>query len=181
MSGFMRRASPLLCLLSLAWALPARAEFRSVLPAFSLSRDHGGAFVPGSDSGLGAGAAVRARFGGDRVQWEVGGELVIGGYATEADSDPILQLAATVARRQVLEEGSRFFWTMGAGAGLVGLGGSGAAFPLRLGAGVAFGRGAPVGLELTAFDRLVVFVSDGDPRVDTINGLGLELAVRFGR
>lgn len=178
----MRRASPLLCLLLLVPARPARAEFRSVVPALGVVRDRGSAFVPGSESGLGVNAALRARFGGERVQWELGGEIAIAGYATEADGDPILQMAATVARREALGESGRFFWMAGVGAGSASLGGSGAAFPLRLGAGMALGRrDAAVGLELTAFDRLVVFVGDGERRTDTLNGLGVELALRLGR
>jgi hypothetical protein len=181
MTGFMRPPAALLPVLLCAAALPAQAEFQSVLPAAALSRDAGGAFVPGSDSGLGLGLALRARFGDARVQWEWGGELAVAGYATEADSDPILQLTASLARRQALGDSGRFFWLAGVGAGVVGIGGSGAAFPLRLGLGAAIWRDKPVGLELTAFDRLAVFVSEGNPSVDTINGLGVELAVRFGR
>jgi hypothetical protein len=38
-----------------------------------------------------------------------------------------------------------------------------------------------VGVELVAFERLTLAFSQGDPSTDFINGLGVELAVRFGR
>ena len=171
-------------LLVLISAGPAAAEWRGLSLGLRASHDVGSPFVSGTESGTGGGAFVRGSVGGDEVEWQFGAELDIAGYTGEGDSDPIAQLTGNVARRAWLgrrDASTRGFWSLGAGAGIVAIAGSAAAFPLQLKLGVALGRGQSVGVELAAVERLTLVVKEGDPAVEPINGLGLELAIRFGR
>ncbi len=65
--------------------------------------------------------------------------------------------------------------------GVVGVAGSAAAFPLQAKLRVALARDQAVSFELAAVERLTLVVKEGDPGSEPINGLGLELAIRFGR
>jgi hypothetical protein len=165
-----------------ALASPASAAADS---SFSLGAkatyDAGTRFVPGVQSGIGAGAALRLTFGDDRRRWELALDADIAGYQGEGDGDPILQLAASLARRGYFGDGrgARPYWFAGAGVGVVGIAGAGTAFPLRAGVGVAMGGHA--GLDLALFNRFTPIVGGGDPALDFMNSIGLELSLRFGR
>lgn len=77
------------------------------------------------------------------------------------------------------DDGSRAYWLAGAGAGVLGIAGGRAALPLRAGLGISLGGGT--GVDLALFNRFTVLFGSGDPSVDFINSVGLELALRFGR
>lgn len=170
-------------LLLLVCLLPCRAaaEWRSAGLALRASHDSGGVFVSSSQSGFGGGAALRAGFGSERVEWLLGIEVDIAGYTAEGDGDPIALLTGSVSRRQGLGTTRRFFWLAGAGAGLVGIAGSGAVFPVKAALGFVAGPRRPVSLEIAAFDRLAFVVTGSGASWDTVNSLGVEVSLRFGR
>jgi len=62
---------------------------------------------------------------------------------------------------------------------VLGIAGGRAALPLRAGLGVSVG--GDTGVDLAIFNRFTVPFGSGDPAVDFINSVGLELALRFGR
>ena len=165
---------------TLASPAPAAADSSFSLGA-KATYDAGTRFVPGVQSGIGAGAALRLTFGDDRRRWELALDADIAGYQGEGDGDPILQLAASLARRGYFGDGpgARPYWFAGAGAGVLGIAGGGAAFPLRAGLGVSVG--GDLGLDFAVFNRLTPVVGSGDPAVDFINSIGVELSLRFGR
>lgn len=174
----LRTASILL--VATATPAPARAELRSASVAGTLSFDAGTKFVSGVQKGTGGGLGLRIAFGDDRGEWTLGADADLAGFTGEADGDPILQLTGSLSRRGYIEaEGAgRPFWFVGAGAGIMGIAGPGAAFPLKAGLGVALGRGA--GLDLALFNRFTLVYGEGDPAWDFINSIGVELSLRFG-
>jgi len=171
-----------LCIVALAvLATPLHAgEFQAATAAIRASYDVGSLSVPDTDRGIGGGVALRAGFGDRHVSWEVGAELDVAGYTGAGDGDPIFTLAATIHRRASLSEGAAF-WRAGAGIGFLGLGADAVALPLTVGLGVDLAPRSSVGVELVAFERLTLAFSQGDPSTDFINGLGVELALRFGK
>jgi len=171
-----------LCLVALAaFATPLHAgEFQAATAAIRASYDVGSLSVPDTDRGIGGGVALRAGFGDRDVSWEVGAELDVAGYTGAGDGDPIFTVAATIQRRASLGEGPGF-WRAGAGVGLLGLGADAVALPLMVGIGVDLTPRSRVGVELLVVERLTLAFSSGDPPMDFINGLGVELALRFGR
>jgi hypothetical protein len=162
-------------------AAPAAAEVRSFSLGVKGTYDAGTVFVADVATGLGAGAAMRLTFGGEDARWELALDADIAGFSGEGDGDPILQLAASAARRGYFGEGtgSRPYWFAGAGTGVLGIAGGGAALPLRAGLGVSLG--GDTGVDLAVFNRFTLIFGSGDPSVDFINSVGLELALRFGR
>jgi hypothetical protein len=164
---------------ALASPCPAAAE-SSVSLGAKATYDAGTRFVTGVQSGLGAGTALRITFGGDRRRWEFALDADVAGFQGEGDGDPILQLAASLARRAYFGDGrgARPYWFAGAGFGVLGIAGGGAAFPLRVGLGVSVGAG--LGLDFAVFNRFTV-VGSGDPALDFINSVGVEVSLRFGR
>ena len=160
----------------LAWA-----EFRSVSVAGRVSFDAGTVFVPGVAKGIGGGVGLRVAFGDNRGEWVLGVDGDIAGFVGAGDGDPILQLAGSFSRRGFFGDdgGTRRFWVVGAGAGLVGIAGPGTAFPLKVGLGVALGERG--GLDVMVFNRFTSIYGGGDPAFDFINSTGVELALRLGR
>lgn len=160
---------------------PAAAGVQSFSVAAKGTFDAGTPFVTGVATGFGAGAALRLTFGGEDRRFEVALDADIAGFQGEGDGDPILQLAASVARRGYFggDDGSRAYWFAGAGGGVLGLAGARAALPLRAGLGVSVG--GDTGVDLAVFNRFSVLFGSGDPSADFINSVGLEVALRFGR
>jgi hypothetical protein len=173
----------LLAAFTAATLLPATAtaELRTVSLGVKGTYDAGTPFVTGVATGVGAGAALRLTFGGDDARWELAVDADIAGFPGEGDGDPILQLAASLARRSYFggSDGARPYWFAGAGAGVLGLAGARTAFPLRAGLGLSLG--GDVGVDLAAFERFTVLRGGGDPAFDYINSVGLEVALHFGR
>lgn len=165
---------------ALAGPAPAAAESSFSLGA-KATYDAGTRFVSGVQSGIGAGTALRLTFGGERQRWELALDADIAGFQGEGDGDPILQLAASLARRGYFgdERGAQPYWFAGAGVGVLGLAGGGAAFPLRVGLGISVG--ADLGLDFAVFNRFTPIVGSGDPALDFINSTGVEVSLRFGR
>jgi hypothetical protein len=159
----------------------AWAEVQSFSLAAKGTFDAGTPFVTGVATGLGAGAAMRLTFGAEDRRWEVALDADIAGFQGEGDGDPILQLAASVARRGYFggDDASRAYWFAGAGGGVLGIAGGRAALPLRAGLGMSVG--GDTGIDVSVFNRFTVLFGSGDPSVDFINSVGLELALRFGR
>jgi hypothetical protein len=160
---------------------PAAAEIRALSLGVKGTYDAGTVFVTGVATGLGAGAAMRLTFGDEDARWELAVDADIAGFVGEGDGDPILQLAASLARREYFGDGdgARLYWFAGAGAGVLGLAGARTAFPLRAGLGVSVG--GDMGLDLAVFERFTVLYGSGDPAFDYINTVGVEVALRFGR
>lgn len=159
---------------------PASAGVRSLSVGVKGTYDVGTPFVTGTASGLGAGAALRFTFGADHTRWELSLDADIAGFTGEGDGDPILQLAASLGRREYIGHAApRLYWFAGAGAGILGLAGARTAFPLRVGLGVSVG--GATGLDLALFERFTVLHGSGDPAFDYINTVGVEVALRFGR
>ena len=171
-----------LCIVALAMLVaPLHAgEFQAATAAIRASYDVGTLSVPDTDRGIGGGVALRAGFGDRDISWEVGAELDVAGYTGAGDGDPIFTLAATIHRRASLGGGAAF-WRAGAGVGFLGVGANAVALPLSVGLGVDLAPHSDVGVELVVFERLTLAFSQGDPSTDFINGLGVELALRFGR
>lgn len=160
------------------------AESQGVSLALRGSYDVGSVSVPGTQDGLGAGLGVRAAFGAGRVTWEIGLDHDVAGYTGSGDGDPILQLALLVSRRSELgptNASSRPYWSVAVGVGALGLGATGATLPLRGALGIAFFSGRSVGLDVAVFDRFMPIFGGGSPPVDFLNGVGVEVALRFGR
>jgi hypothetical protein len=176
-------ASPVRAAACAAALLPAlaSAEPRTFSLGVKGTYDAGTVFVTDVATGLGAGAALRLTFGGEDARFELAVDADIAGFTGEGDGDPILQLAASLARRGYFGDrgGARAYWFAGAGAGVLGLAGSRTAFPLRAGLGVSVG--GEVGLDLAIFERFTVLHGSGDPAFDYINTVGVEVALRFGR
>jgi hypothetical protein len=171
--------------LCVAAILAGRGDAWAEVQSFSLAAkgtfDAGTPFVTGVATGFGAGAALRLTFGSDHTRWELALDADFAGFTGEGDGDPVLQLAASLARREYFGHAApRLYWFGGAGAGLVGIAGGRAAFPLRVGLAVSFGNGA-TGLDLAVFERFTVLYGSGDPAFDYINSVGIEVALRFGR
>jgi hypothetical protein len=160
---------------------PAGADARSLSLGVKGTYDAGTVFVTDVATGLGAGAALRLTFGGDDARWEFALDADFAGFTGEGDGDPILQLAASLARRDYFGDGNgaRTYWFAGAGAGVLGIAGGRAALPLRAGLGISLGGGT--GVDLAVFERFTVLFGSGDPAVDFINSVGVEIALRFGR
>lgn len=159
---------------------PAAAEMRSLSLGVKGTYDAGTPFVSEVATGFGAGAALRLTFGDDAARWELAVDADIAGFVGEGDGDPILQLAASLARREYFGHANpRLYWFAGAGAGLLGLAGGRSAFPLRVGLGVSLG--GDTGVDLALFERFTIVRGSGDPAFDYINTVGVELALRFGR
>ena len=159
----------------------ADAEVRSFSLGAKGTYDAGTVFVTDVATGFGAGAALRLTFGDDDRRWDLAVDADIAGFQGEGDGDPILQLAASVARRGYFggDDGPRAYWFAGAGVGALGLAGGAAAFPLRVGVAVSFG--GDVGLDLAVFERFTAVAGGGDPAFDYVNTIGVEAALRFGR
>jgi hypothetical protein len=165
-------------------ATEVRAGFRAASLVLRGSFDAGSAAVPGIGHGLGAGIAARLAFGEERASWEAGASFDVAGYTGSGDSDPLLQLAFLGARRRSLGDPRRSvrpYWKLGAGLGLVGLGASGVTLPLHAGLGFELFAGGDIGLDLAVVERLVVIYGGGNPAADVLNGIGIEVAFRFGR
>jgi hypothetical protein len=163
---------------------PVAAELIAVSLAARGSYDVGSVSVPGTDQGLGAGASLRLAFRAERGAWELSLDHDVAGYSGAGDGDPILQFAVTVSRRRELGApggGLRPYWSIGGGLGFLGLGASGGILPLRATLGLAFLTDRNAGLELALFERATLIYGGGDPSFDFINGVGIELALRFGR
>jgi hypothetical protein len=173
------RAATAVLVLFLAPALRA-GEFRGVRVGVRAGFDVGSLSVPGTDHGIGGGVGLRAAFGDERAAWELGAELDVAGYVGAGDGDPLFLLAATIARRAGLGDGPGF-WRAGLGAGIFGVGADAAALPVSVGLGLDLAPRAGVGVELMAYDRFTLAFTGGDPGVDYVNSLGIELSVRFAR
>jgi hypothetical protein len=158
---------------------PTAAEVRSVALGIKGTYDAGTPFVTGVATGFGAGAALRLTFGAEEPRFELALDADFAGFTGEGDGDPILQLAASLARRGYFGDGGRAYWFAGAGAGVLGIAGGRAALPLRAGLGISLGGGT--GLDLAVFNRFSVVFGSSDPAVDFINSVGIEAALRFGR
>lgn len=176
--GELSRGAALATLLaaSPAWA----AGFQGVTLAARAGYDVGGLSVPATEQGVGGGVALRAAFGSARAAWELGAELDVAGYVGAGDGDPLFLLAATVARRGSLG-GGQGFWRAGIGAGRYGLGADAFALPLSVGLGLDLAPRARAAVELVAFERLALAFTGGDPGVEYVNTLGVELSLRVGR
>jgi hypothetical protein len=183
-SSTLARAWPVtLALLGLP-AVTTSAEFRGVRLALRGSWDVGSVSVPGTEAGVGAGLGVRAAFGAGRVTWEIGLDHDIAGYTGSGDGDPILQLALLVSRRSErasLGKRSTPYWSVATGVGALGLGATGVTLPLRGALGVSLFSDKGVGLDLAVFERFLLIHGGGSPSLDFLNGIGLELTLRFGR
>jgi hypothetical protein len=184
-SPLRSRARPILAAVACAALTlrpaPAGAEFQGFSLAVKGTFDAGALFVTDVATGLGAGAAFRLTFGGDDARWELALDADFAGFTGEGDGDPILQLAASLARRGYFGDGDggRTYWFAGAGAGVLGIAGARAALPLRAGLGISLG--GDTGVDLAVFERFTVLFGGGDPAVDFINSVGVEIALRFGR
>jgi hypothetical protein len=177
----MSRAAMACAVAAFLASSPAAAEVKSLSLGVKATYDAGTVFVTGVATGIGAGAAMRLTFGGEDTRWELAVDADIAGFQGEGDGDPILQLAASLARRGYFGDGggARPYWFAGAGAGVLGLAGARTAFPLRAGLGISVG--GDVGLDLAVFERFTVLYGSGDPAFDYINTVGVEVALRFGR
>jgi hypothetical protein len=154
--------------------------------AARLNHDTGTVFVSGKETGLGGGVGLRVAFArSDRGQVELGADLDVAGFSGEGDGDPIFIGTAHLSWKGFLgapRPGSaRAFWSVGGGAGALGIAGAGAAFPLRVSLGVSLPWGTGAGLELAVFERLTLTNTGGDPAWQHVHSAGLELAVRLGR
>src|SRR5687768_621805 len=134
------RLPPALALIGILLPASLHAQTRSVSVAGRISYDRGGVFVSGTGSGIGGGLGVRLAFGDERAVWEVGAELDVAGYSGEGDGDPIFTGAVLVSHRAFSDgNGVRAYWTVGLGAGAVGVAGSGFVLPFKVGAGLSLG------------------------------------------
>ena len=175
----MTLRAPVVIASLLAWPLAAGAAVHVTVPA-RLSYDVGTVSVSETASGIGGGLGLRLAFGGQRGVWEVGAELDVAGYAGEGDGDPIFTGTVLVSRRGFASNGDvRGYWTVGFGIGGLAVGGSGLVLPLKVGAGASLGHGGPVGLQIGVFDRFNLVRSGGVS--ETLNNLGVEVALRLGR
>ena len=162
----------------------AAAEVRSLALAARASRDVGTVFVSGTESGWGGGVSARLSFGGDAVRWEPEVTLDFAGFPAEGDGDPIVQGTILLSRRAFFSrdaDDTRAWWSIGAGAGVLRIAGTGGAFPVRVAFGVSLGARSLVGLEASVFNRFTLTTHSGDPGTEYVNATGIELALRFGR
>jgi hypothetical protein len=179
-----RRIRGLALVLALV-ASPASAELRGLAVAARVNHDVGTIFVSGTEKGPGGGVALRLSFGDDDVRWEPEVAIDVAGFSGEGDGDPIFMGTLILARKSYFgyggRAGARTWWSLGAGAGALAIGGGGAVFPARIALGVTLAPDSDFGLELSAFNRFALTSTGGDPSTEYINSTGVELAVRFGR
>ena len=182
----MRGRAPFLALAVPAAALLpalAGADVRSLALAARASRDVGTVFVSGTESGWGGGISARLSFGGEAVRWEPEVALDFAGFPAEGDGDPIVQGTILLSRRAFFSrdtDGARPWWSLGAGAGVLRIAGTGGAFPVRLAFGASLGARSLVGLEASVFNRFTLTTNDRDG-TEYVNATGVELALRFGK
>jgi hypothetical protein len=177
----MRR---LLVAVALGVAMPAAAaaEIQGLLLSARASHDVGGAFVPETESGVGAGGGVSVLFGPRNRPWEAGLEANIAGYESSGDGDPILVAALTIGRRFHWGAAARpRYLSVGTGWGGVFIAGNDeAAVPLKVAVGLNLGHGA-IGADVSLFNRLTLIHQGDFPGLHVINSTGIQMAVRFGR